>query len=238
MEEAGANALILQMKGREGQLNWVSQQPLAVAAGVSGQDQSVNDALTAWNQGEVYTVARLCCFRDNTLPYQNNAVALRASYGNWRDELGLRWLDPAKAEGQAYVAGLCGELAALGFDEIVLECWAYPSRGNLDVITDGPAGDRQAVTDLALALLEQIDAETEGYDVRISLVADGELLERTGLDLNSLDQWEGNIWTVGEGEYLAGLDKNADGGRIVRIVSALEGKEAGAQGVLPEPELG
>ena len=238
MEEAGANALILQMKGREGQLNWVSQQPLAVAAGVSGQDQSVNDALTAWNQGEVYTVARLCCFRDNTLPYQNNAVALRASYGNWRDELGLRWLDPAKAEGQAYVAGLCGELAALGFDEIALECWAYPSRGNLDVITDGPAGDRQAVTDLALALLEQIDAETEGYDVRISLVADGELLERTGLDLNSLDQWEGNIWTVGEGEYLAGLDKNADGGRIVRIVSALEGKEAGAQGVLPEPELG
>ena len=103
----------------------------------------------------------------------------------------------------------------------MLECWAYPSRGNLDVITDGPAGDRQAVTDLALAL-----------------VADGELLERTGLDLNSLDQWEGNIWTVGEGEYLAGLDKNADGGRIVRIVSALEGKEAGAQGVLPEPELG
>lgn len=94
------------------------------------------------------------------------------------------------------------------------------------------------MTDLALALLEQIDAETEGYDVRISLVADGELLERTGLDLNSLDQWEGNIWTVGEGEYLAGLDENADGGRIVRIVSALEGKEAGAQGVLPEPELG
>lgn len=120
----------------------------------------------------------------------------------------------------------------------MLECWAYPSRGNLDVITDGPAGDRQAVTDLALALLEQIDAETEGYDVRISLVADGELLERTGLDLNSLDQWEGNIWTVGEGEYLAGLDENADGGRIVRIVSALEGKEAGAQGVLPEPGTG
>ena len=46
------------------------------------------------------------------------------------------------------------------------------------------------------------------------------------------------MWTVGEGKYLAGLDKNADGGRIVRIGSALGGKEAGAQGVLPEPELG
>lgn len=129
--------------------------------------------------------------------------------------------------------GLCGELAALGFDEIVLECWAYPSRGNLDVITDGPAGDRQAVTDLALALLEQIDAETEGYDVRISLVADGELLERTGLDLNSLDQWEGNIWTVGEGEYLAGLDKNADGGRIVRIRICAGRERSGSAGCAP-----
>ncbi len=239
LEEAGANALILEMKGREGQLGWVSQQPLAGAAGVSGQDQSVNDALTVWNQGEVYTVARLCCFRDNTLPYQNNAVALRASYGNWRDELGLRWLDPAKAEGQAYIAGLCGELAALGFDEIVLECWAYPCQGNLEALTGDLAGDRQAATECARALLEQVQEALAPYDTTVSLmVGEGLLSSLPGSpDPAVLSQCTGRIWTAGTGEPLqtlltaAGLPEE----RVVRVVSSLEEGGQADQGALLDP---
>ena len=44
MEQAGANALILEMKGQDGSLAWHSDQNLAEEAGVNG-DQAVNDAL-------------------------------------------------------------------------------------------------------------------------------------------------------------------------------------------------
>lgn len=62
----------------------------------------------------MYTIARVCAFRDNTVPYQNNSVALKASYGNWRDELGLRWLNPDSEKARSYLIGLCRELAPVG----------------------------------------------------------------------------------------------------------------------------
>ena len=117
LEQAGAETLILVMKGSDGKLAWRSDERTADQAEVNAP-QSNNDALKQWNDGAVYTVARVCCFRDDSAPYFRNKLALRRGQYNWRDELGLRWLSPAHEDAQAYIAGLCGELAALGFDEI------------------------------------------------------------------------------------------------------------------------
>ena len=137
LEQAGANALILEMKDSQGDLAWRSGESLA--ARVSSGDETINGALEDWNRGDVYTIARVCAFRDNTVPYQNNSVALKASYGNWRDELGLRWLNPDSEKARSYLIGLCRELAQLGFDEIMLDqCW-FPTQGKLDQIEIGRA---------------------------------------------------------------------------------------------------
>lgn len=196
LEQAGANALVLTMKDEEGMLAWNSQQALAQSYGVNAGDETVQQQLQAWNQGEVYTVARVCCFRDNTIPYHRNDLAMRASYGNWRDEKGLRWLNPASEGAREYLAGLCGELAAMGFDEILLECAGFPTAGSVDRITSGAGEQAQAVS----AFVELVEEAAAPYGTKISLRVEagtltGELPE-CGITAALLSELEGRIWMV------------------------------------------
>ena len=242
LEEAGANSLILEMKDREGHLAWRTEQPLAVQSSVPMGSGEVNEALRSWNQGEVYTVARVCCFRDNTLPYQRNDVALKATYGNWRDELGLRWLDPDSQSARDYLAGLCGELAQLGFDEIVLVSASFPFRGNLEAISAGGSfagGGYDAAMD---SFLSQVREALAPYGTALSLETDREALTsgRSGLSGDILEPNVDRFWMAedsqspGLTEILAGLGIGEPEGRLVSLVPGLEGTENGPCGVLTE----
>ena len=167
LEQAGANALILEMKDSQGDLAWQSGESLAALVTTGGE--AVNAALEEWNRGDVYTVARVCAFRDNTLPYQDNRVALKAGYGNWRDEEKLRWLDPDSEAAREYIIGLCRELAQLGFDEIMLDqCW-FPTQGKLDqIVKNGSYADgrfAESVEDL----FAQLSQAVEPYGTRLSV---------------------------------------------------------------------
>ena len=226
LDQAGANALVLTMKDEEGMLAWNSQQPLAQSCGVSAGDEDVQAQLLAWNQGEVYTVARVCCFRDNTVPYHRNSMALRASYGNWRDEKGLRWLNPANDEAQAYLAELCGELATMGFDEILLECAAFPAAGAVENITSQEEDQTQAVS----GFLTRVEQAVAPYETRISLRVEAGTLDKTapecGITASLLSELEGRIWVApGEGAdaqtLLAQAGVSGGGERLVEIVPDL-----------------
>ena len=228
LARAGANALVLEMKGPDGALAWGSGQELAVSLGLSAGDEAVNEALRAWNAGEVYTVARLCCFRDDAVPYQRGSLALRSGGGSWRDELGLRWLHPGDLRAQEYLSQLCGELAALGFDEILLECAGFPTRGALEQISWGdyarPAWREGAVEVFLDACVQAV----EPYGTTLSLRLDGEALDggASGLTPELLSGWSGRLWAEAPGG-MEELEARADqaglpAGRLVAVAAALE----------------
>lgn len=244
LEEAGAGALILTMKDQSGKLAWHSDQPDVSRAGVDGR-QAVNDALRQWNAGETYTIARVCCFRDDSLPYYRNPLALRRGNGNWRDELGLRWLSPAHEEAQAYIAGLCGELAAMGFDEIVLEQFAFPTQGRLDTINTGDNYDPARFTAELEELLARVQAAVEPYGTKISLRVGRDTLtgaeSASGITAQLLEQYACRIWTEADGlspapaSLLEQLGISGGEERLVEIVP-LRGEEDGTvfQAVIPQ----
>ncbi|MGI5963445.1 MAG: putative glycoside hydrolase [Lawsonibacter sp.] len=198
LEQAGANALILEMKNPEGMLSWSSEQNYARAAGVNAKTEGINGLFTTWNQGEVYTIARVCCFRDNTLPYQRNDVALRATYGNWRDELGLRWLDPGNETAQSYVAQLCEELAQMGFDELVLEACYFPWQGNLDAIEKKDQYTEEVQAERMEEFLNQVRSCVEPYGTKVSVLVSQEMLvdgaQTGGLTGQVLERNAQRIW--------------------------------------------
>ena len=230
--QEGANALVLTMKNEEGELAWATEQPLAVSLGL-GSGEEAERALEEWLSGDVYTVARVCCFRDNTVPYHRNSMALRASYGNWRDELGLRWLNPASQEARAYVAQLCGELAEMGFDEILLECALFPTTESAQrAILDGV--DRAEATQDFLAQVEQA---LSPYGAVLSLHLEGDALTGdSGLTAQRLGQTEWRVWADGQDgvlqEQLAQAGVTAESGRLVETVSDLSPDAGVPQGRL------
>ena len=168
LSQAGANAAVFDMKADDGSLGYLSQLELPLRAGLNPEDPSLNAAIQLLGEGDMYTVARVSCFRDNTAPRYENGQAIHVSGGNWRDSDGCRWLSPASAEARQYVAGVCQELAALGFDEILLENWSFPIGGER-ILSDGnyPA---DALSSQVEAFLAEVRSALAGYpEVRLSL---------------------------------------------------------------------
>ena len=242
LAEAGAQALILEMKDASGKLAWHSDDPTAERAEVNAA-QSNNDVLKQFNSGDVYTIARVCCFRDDSAPYFRNKLALRRGQNNWRDERGLRWLSPAHEDAQAYIAALCGELGALGFDEIVLEDFHFPVQGNLDNINRGDSYDPAAFTAQLEAFLTRVQGAVEPYGTKVSLrfsayVLTGEGSALSGVTADLLDRYSARFWSEQEGQSALAV---ASGGpaaaeRTVEIVTQRQEGAEQFQAVLPAEE--
>ena len=242
LAEAGAQALILEMKDASGKLAWHSDDPTAERAEVNAA-QSNNDVLKQFNSGDVYTIARVCCFRDDSAPYFRNKLALRRGQNNWRDERGLRWLSPAHEDAQAYIAALCGELGALGFDEIVLEDFHFPVQGNLDNINRGDSYDPAAFTAQLEAFLTRVQGAVEPYGTKVSLrfsayVLTGEGSALSGVTVDLLDRYSARFWSEQEGQSALAV---ASGGpaaaeRTVEIVTQRQEGAEQFQAVLPAEE--
>lgn len=140
VQRSGATGAIFQMKAESGALGYVSAQDMAVNSRVNSAVDGVNEAIARLNAGELYTVARISCFKDDAVPYQYGRWAgFRIPEGNWRGADGSRWLSPATSRARDYITGICLELCALGFDELWLDWNAFPVQGQLDWIIRGDA---------------------------------------------------------------------------------------------------
>ena len=199
--QAGANSVLLDMKTDRGQLGFVSQLATAASAGVNAGQADINRQLQALNSGELYTVARLSCFRDHALA-KDETYAIRTNSGyRWTDPEELRWSSPASQAVQDYLVALMVELAQLGFDEILLDNAGYPVDGNLDYIVRNDAYDsalfpatvRGFYTDLVQRLEEQYP------EVVLSVVTDRDTLEaatseESGQTLSGMAERMDRIW--------------------------------------------
>lgn len=237
LEESGAEAVVLEVKDQMGQLAWPSEQTIAGWSHVNGRQEAA-DALKQWNEGEVYTIARVHCFRDDTVPYYNNRLALRwaGTEWNWRDELGLRWTSPAREEIRAYNASLCAEVAALGFDEIVLEEFYFPVTGKLDTIRRTDSYDPSQFTAQLEDFLTRVRQAVEPYGAKVSLRITGGILGEgsasSGVTPGMLDQFGDRIW--GDKDSLSALPELAQE-RTVQIVPQAEEDRTVFQAVIETP---
>ena len=165
---AGHDTVVLPMQNEDGSLNYVSRLPLAVESGASWGDPARNQRLRALNErGELHTVAEISCLRDQLLIQNDPALSLRRVSGSpWRDGAGYGWLDPAERRVEAYLIGVCRELADLGFDEIVLTHCAYPTEGAVECLR--PLGDKTGALE---KLLRQLQGAVADWETEISLRA-------------------------------------------------------------------
>lgn len=181
VEAAGGNAVVFNMKADDGTLGYVSSLPAAIRLGTSATPgetatngtmtpTDLNDSIRALTGSELYTIARVSCFKDNKAPRQDNTLAIRTNSGyNWQDPAGMRWMNVSSAEARDYVVGVCKELAELGFDEILLENAGYPAEGNLHYIKVGEAYDPEDLTGPVEIFYQELAEALKGLDVKLSV---------------------------------------------------------------------
>ena len=203
--QAGANSVLLDMKTDRGQLGFVSQLAMAASAGVNAGQADINRQLQALNSGELYTVARLSCFRDHALA-KDETYAIRTNSGyRWTDPEELRWSSPASQAVQDYLVALMVELAQLGFDEILLDNAGYPTQGNLGYIKPGAAYDRAQFSAVIGEFYKEVEEALSDYpEVRLSVATDRDTLEkgkdeRSGQTVAALAQSADRLWVRGIG---------------------------------------
>ncbi|NCE65595.1 hypothetical protein D1159_13645 [Pseudoflavonifractor sp. 524-17] len=224
-EAAGANAVIVDMKDDEGTLGYVSDLETAKTVKSSASEPERNNAIQALNNGPLYTVARVCCFRDNTAPRGDRSLAIKTNSGyNWQDGDKIRWISPTSPEARQYVTDVCVELAELGFDEILLDYSAYPTTGKLNYIKKGAAYNREEFQAIVEDFYAQVKGALADYpEVTLSILTD------EGVLVNGVDETSG--------QSLTGLAGSA--GRVwcpLENLSPEEGIQALAAAGLEEPE--
>lgn len=200
VQEQGGDSVVVDMKNDQGQLGWSSQQALASSVQSAAQDEQVNQKLQTWNQGDVYTVARLSCFRDEAVGRQMEYTLRTGSGYRWMDEEEMHWSDPSNQRVQDYLVGLMTELAQMGFDEIVLDHCGYPTQadGSLGNIRYGS----QPVDQVMNAFLAKAAQALEPYGTKLSLKVSQEQADgqdtNSGLTPQSINQYAQRIWVAGE----------------------------------------
>ena len=228
VDTAGGTAAIFSMKETDGTLGYQSQTTL----GTSSEQEGINEAIQTLNGGELYTVAWISCFRDNALPWNDRTLGIHSNSGNWRDDESIRWSSPAVESVRSYVAQVCGELAGLGFDEILLDNCGYPTRGTVSYIKSDSNYDPDTLTQTMETFFQTLDQTMAQYpEVKVSVVTSLSVLnggsDGSGLTLDLLKQYADKVYVqVPEGETVPTIE----GLEIVPIVS--QGADTGSWAVL------
>ena len=244
-QEAGADGILVDMKNAAGALGWQSQQALASTLQEGVDSSTINGALTAWNEGDVYTAAKVSCFRDEALG-SNMEYTLRTSSGyRWRDSGDSHWASPSNAAVRDYLVGLMVELAQMGFDEIVLEDFGYPTQadGTLSNLQRGEDNYPEGALDTVVTdFLAQAAQALEPYGAKLSLHASADTFTGadagTGLTVAALNASVERIWTEGAADELlaaleeAGVERAQE--RLVTLVEQPDASQSGAQATWPE----
>lgn len=216
---AGANAAVFDMKADDGTLGYVSQLEEASKAGSSDANPALNAAISGLNATKnFYTVARVSCFRDQRLAKSSRSLCLLTSRGSrWTDSGGLYWVSPADQTVCDYVAGVCRELAGLGFDEILLDNCSYPTSGNLDNIRTGDSYNAAAFTQSLSAFYGQVRSALADYpDVKLSVMTDNTALTDgsnpvSGQTLALVAGTADRVWTAASAASEAAWQASLDG---------------------------
>lgn len=144
--------IMIDMKGDYGSFYYASNLPDAVQS-ASTNISEVATLLERLNAKGFYTIARISAFRDYNFGLNNvsSGLYMLSRAGLWSDSNGYYWLDPTNATTTGWISSVVLELKKMGFDEVVLDNFCFPSSDQYIFNGDKPAALAQAAATLMSA---------------------------------------------------------------------------------------
>ena len=200
-QQTGCDAVVVEVKGEGGKLQWPSQAALARQLGTVSTTQSLTQALNALTAQDIYLVARVDCFRDQALAAANvGGSLLMARSGNrWYDFMGMSWVSPVNTQVRQYLVELCVELSQMGFDELVLDSAYFPDQGEVHVLAQS-TNYPDTRTTVVEQFWQEVTQALEGSQVRLSAQVRGDSLVEggvtSGMTPQLLAQYTQRVWVT------------------------------------------
>jgi len=208
--DAGCNAVVVPAKGDNGVYYYTS--PLAKVKATDSHAVSQQLLQSALEETQLRRIAQLSCFHDSFYAFSDMAgTGICQSNGYiWYDNQSSYWLEPSKSAARAYLCAVAQECVTMGFDELLLTEFTYPTLGKLDKI------DYSTMTMSKEDALEMFLVELRaavGDEIAVSVVLPEETIlagrdETAGLDVS-------RIVPVVDRIYVAAMDRGA-------VLTALE----------------
>lgn len=122
------NAVVIDIKNDEGNITYQMDLQSAQEMGACINYISDMEGLMAeLKEHDIYTIARIVCFKDPYLAEHNPQLALKKADGsNLTDAYGLTWVNPYKEEVWEYLTDVALAAADMGFDEIQYDYVRFP----------------------------------------------------------------------------------------------------------------
>ena len=190
---AQINAVAVRVKNADGELLYPSALAGAIEAKAVTGGSIARTAIRTLTGSDYYAIARLSALHDSRYSVANrkDAAILQRNYrGNiWYAPDSTFYLAPEKEAARQYLCNVAQEVAALGFDELLFDEFAYPVAGRLNnIMTD----ERDMTKEEALALLaSNLREALSDSGAKLSLVMDEKTVlaggdATSGQDLASL----------------------------------------------------
>nr|WP_325223219.1 putative glycoside hydrolase [uncultured Oscillibacter sp.] len=213
---AGANAVAVRLKTSNGTVYFNAAGAVSGAVETELDTAAALAAVTA--QEELYTIASLACLQDfkaANADVEGRGLKNTGGYIFYDGNNSL-WLDPAKPSAREYVCALAKEIAELGFDELLLTDFGYPTVGKINKIN---YNTELSLTDNLDLLLSDLNTALEPYDILLSVEVPEAVVSEgpdavSGLDLNRLVSRVDRIYaatTPEKAETLSNLVSQAAG---------------------------
>jgi hypothetical protein len=197
IRDGRANALVIDVKGDRGLVDYPSAVPLATASGARSLTSISNLAalVGTLHQSGIYAIARIVTFKDNPLAtYRPDLAVTRKNGQLFRDRENLAWTDPFRPEVWDYNISIAVEAARAGFDEIQFDYLRFPDSPQALVLAK-PATEASRVEAIS-GFLAEARRRLMPYNVYL------------GVDFFGYVAWNSN--DTGIGQRLAELAQSAD----------------------------
>ena len=221
------------LKDADGTVYFESRTALPGSTETAEDTTAALAEMTRAGRESVYPIARISALLDPPAARADGEGMGLMNTGGYLfyDGNNQNWLDPAKEATQAYLSGLAVEAAELGFREILLTDFSFPTEGSLDKIAYPETGTRESLRTCLEAVrtaLDQAGYQDTALSVEVSAaVVVGGYEERSGLALADLAGTADRVYAVTTAEQAPALAAAAEAAGLSFVPELAEAPAGG-----------
>jgi len=171
-EKGVINTVVIDMKHDDGTLAYTSSDSHAIKSGANPESDVSLQVISQLKEAGLHLVARMSAFKDNLVPRKIQSASVKVKSGViWLDRDYHGWLNPYIEEARDYVVNIANELADLGFDEILLDNFCYPTLGRPHLLYYGEF-ENVPKTDTLNSFAADLSSQLAEKDVALSILVD------------------------------------------------------------------